>query len=321
MEFCRIFGFCRQKESAKPRSSILARFGWVAVAAVLLLGCGGGDDQGACTGATSTPAAPANLPQLNNIQHIVFFIKENRSFDNYFAGFPGADGATSGKISTGSVVPLTEASDSMPYDLGHSWNDALTAIDDGKMDGFNLVEDGDLNGRLLGYTRFSETQIPNYWAYASNFTLADRMFSSLHGPSFPNHLYTVGAQSGGAINNPTGPGSYLEWGCDEDADDRVQVIDSLGNITEQFPCFDFQTTADELESAGVSWAYYAPPKWDPGHIWSALDAIKHIREGLSMVESSRAEAIRNRRFRRLPSCGFVAGAAVRRQRPPSQQRL
>ena len=42
----------------------------------------------------------------NPIQHFVFIIKENRSFDSYFGAFPGADGASQGTTSTGQVVPL-----------------------------------------------------------------------------------------------------------------------------------------------------------------------------------------------------------------------
>jgi phospholipase C len=45
-------------------------------------------------------------------------------------------------------------------------------------------------------------EIPNYWEYARRFTLCDNFFSSLAGPSEPNHLYTVAAQSGGLVNNP-----------------------------------------------------------------------------------------------------------------------
>src|SRR5215831_2662055 len=36
---------------------------------------------------------------LGQIEHIVFIVKENRSFDNYFGTFPGAEGATSGQTS------------------------------------------------------------------------------------------------------------------------------------------------------------------------------------------------------------------------------
>lgn len=40
---------------------------------------------------------------LDKIKHIIFIIKENRSFDTYFGRFPGADGATYGRMSTGEL--------------------------------------------------------------------------------------------------------------------------------------------------------------------------------------------------------------------------
>ncbi len=40
------------------------------------------------------------------IRQVIFVVKENRTFDNYFGKFPGADGATSGRISDGTVIPL-----------------------------------------------------------------------------------------------------------------------------------------------------------------------------------------------------------------------
>ena len=62
---------------------------------------------------------------LDKIEHIVFIVKENRSFDNYFGTFPGADGATSGKISTGEVIPLRRAPDMTPHDIDHSYQAAV----------------------------------------------------------------------------------------------------------------------------------------------------------------------------------------------------
>ena len=209
------------------------------------------------------------------IQHIVFIIKENRTFDNYFGTFPGADGATSGTISTGKVIKLGHTPDRTPRDICHSWECAILAIDSGRMDKFDLIKGGNRKGDFLAYTQLTEQDIPNYFAYARNFVLADRMFSSLHGPSFPNHLYTVAAESGGAIANPER--SHNVWGCDAAADVTVKVIDSGGSVKEQFPCFDFQTLADSLEAAHVTWKYYAPTKGEDGYIWSALDAINHIR--------------------------------------------
>jgi phospholipase C len=226
--------------------------------------------------APPAPAAAAVASFQAKIQHIVFIIKENRTFDHYFGTFPGADGATSGVISTGQRVALARAQDRMPHDIGHEWNDAHTGMHDGKMDRFDLISDAAAgNGTYLSMTQFLASDIPNYWSYAEHFGLADRMFSSLAGPSFPNHLYTVGAQSGSAITNP----DSVRWGCDADDVARVEVMDPAGTRTRQYPCFDFQTLADSLESAGVSWRYYAPSIGQDGYIWSALDAIRHIRMG------------------------------------------
>src|SRR4051812_32211833 len=51
-----------------------------------------------------------NPPQIeafrSKIQHIVFIVKENRSFDTYFGTFPGADGTTTGMTSVGERINL-----------------------------------------------------------------------------------------------------------------------------------------------------------------------------------------------------------------------
>src|SRR5262249_42606829 len=97
---------------------------------------------------------------LRKIQHIVYIIKENRTFDNYFGKFPGADGATSGTISTGRVIPLGQAPDRTPRDIDHSWQAALKAMDGGKMDQFDLIGGGNQNGDFLAYTQYTEADIP-----------------------------------------------------------------------------------------------------------------------------------------------------------------
>src|SRR5205085_7188089 len=67
----------------------------------------------------------------SRIQHIVFIVKENRSFDNYFGTFPGADGATTAVISTGERIDLGHTPDILPRDLGHEWEDTHLAMDGG----------------------------------------------------------------------------------------------------------------------------------------------------------------------------------------------
>ena len=246
----------------------------------------------------------SDIAGLSKIKHIVFIVKENRSFDSYFGTFAGADGASSGVTSTGSVVQLGRTPDKTPYDIGHDWEDALTAMDNGKMDKFDLVKHGNDKGYLLPYTQMTEAEIPNYFAYAKRFVLADRMFSSLSGPSFPNHLYTVAAQAGGALSNPT---KSTSWGCDADEDETVQVMDPEGKISPKFPCFDFPTLADSLQAAGISWRYYAPHKGVYGYQWSTLDGIRHIRFGPQWKRNvvSDKQFARDAKRGKLPSVSWV----------------
>jgi phospholipase C len=223
------------------------------------------------------PAAP---PGLNSIQHIVFIVKENRTFDNYFGTFPGANGATTGVLSTGQVIPLGQQPDlSYPWDINHGWGAAIEGMDGGKMDRFDLNEGANVNGNLLAYTQLTEANIPNYFTYAKNYVLADNMFSSIQASSFSNHLYIVAAQSNGAldINLPSTATGNPAWGCDSPAGYTAIMMDDLGNLSKQAPCWNFQTLADSLQNAGVTWGFYAPPTGAPGHNFSTLDAISHIR--------------------------------------------
>jgi phospholipase C len=282
------------------------------VLAAILQGCGGSSP--------STKIPPPPPPGIKQIQHIVFIIKENRSFDEYFGTFPGADGATSGQCGTcgpGATAqtltlgqtPDTTCANNVCYDPGHLWADAHLAVDGGKMDGFNLETNGTAlmpDGSYLPYTQMSQADIPNYWSYAQHFTLADHMFSSLEGPSMPNHLYTVAAGATGVFTqtgltlsvidvpiDTANPNNH-DWGCDADDTTTVNVMDSGGNITgdpdgpaAQFPCLDLPTIVDSLQTAKISWRYYAPggntiseaSQAPNGYQWNALTAVNHIRNG------------------------------------------
>jgi phospholipase C len=89
-----------------------------------------------CASASLTYAqTPASAAQ---IRHIVFILKENHTFDNYFGSLPGVDGAITGRIHTGKTVPLMRAPDDPQGDIWHTWHYALLAMDDGKMDRFDF---------------------------------------------------------------------------------------------------------------------------------------------------------------------------------------
>jgi phospholipase C len=261
-----------------PLGSVLSRYGLIGL--LLLVS--------ACTSGSSTTTTPTPLPAAHipsgPIKHIVFFVKENRTFDNYFGTYPGANGATTVVDSEGGTIPLRHEQDVIP-DIDHSAQGARMAYDSGKMDQFDRLNSETTTTAMRrdnpyannSLTQLYQSDIPNYWLYAQNFVLGDNMFSSLMGPSFPNHLYTIAAQSGGAINNPKSSG--VAWGCDE-ANEQVQLRASNGSTTLGDACFNFTTLADELDAKGYSWRYYAPPAGsDEGYIWSAFDAIKHIRYG------------------------------------------
>ncbi len=250
-------------------------------------------------GAPTAPQRQSSSDRASrHIKHVVYLIKENRTFDNYFGRYPGADGATHGRLSTGERVRLRVAADVLTHDLGHEFVDGVTAINGGRMDQFDLIPIG---GKSLdGYTSFTRDGIPNYWAYADNFVLGDRMFSPMYGPTFPAHLYTVAAQGGRVTSNKLNvgfnamekngrPGSYCTDAGEKvsrfpalDDEEEKELIDAeeradIERIEEFYetaqPCFDFRSLPDELNDAGISWRYYA----NDGDWRNALHAIRHIR--------------------------------------------
>ncbi len=227
---------------------------------------------------TNLPAlAQASSSGLNKIDHIVFIVKENRSFDNYFGRFPGADGATTGRTSTGEVLSLQQAPDQVSPDISHAAAAAYTAYDYGRMDRFDLIPGAYLYGENHSYTTMSQADIPDYWAYARHYTLDDHFFSTIMGPSFPNHLVTIAAQSGNVNNNPTAGSGGGSWGCDAAPASRATTLTPAGQAGSTYPCLDMTTIADRLNAKGVGWRYYAPGQGQNGYIWSTFDAIRHIR--------------------------------------------
>jgi phospholipase C len=226
------------------------------------------------------------------IDHVVFIIKENRTFDNLFGRFPGANGATVGN-DQGEQRPLTQALDRLPEDIKHCYDCALQAYDGGEMDGFATVSDA---ADRYAYTQYRPQDLPNYWTWAEHFVLGDNFFASAQGPSFPNHLYTIAAQSGGAHENPIQnlhelqarhqeTGLFKAWGCDSLPTSFVPVFDSEGNEKQLPPCFDFQTEGDLLSAKDIPWAYYSATEEQNGYLWSAYDAVRHIRENPKVWQS------------------------------------
>jgi phospholipase C len=165
---------------------------------------------------------PDDAVGIHKIKHIIIIMQENRSFDEYFGTFPGADGIPmkDGLPTVCAPNPASGTCDSPyhnPEDMNfagpHSANYAVMDVDGGKMDGFiqslELSEqrvcargnDPNCTIKSFGSGRrdvmgwHDAREIPNYWAYAKNFVLQDRMFEPVASWSEPAHLYMVSAWS------------------------------------------------------------------------------------------------------------------------------
>jgi phospholipase C len=238
----------------------------------LALACTGGDP--ARSPAPKQDEVAKAKVAASRIKHVVFLIKENRTFDHIFGRYPGADGARYGKTSDGRRIKLAPAPDVFVPDIGHGFLEGVRAIHGGEMDGFDLARNGKT---LFGYTQFRRRGIPNYWSYADHFVLADRFFSPQYGPTFPAHLYAVGAQAGRATSNRLprtgdGPGNFCQDPAErvtrfrslteKDKQTVMSIEDSEhpGRLVrywyEAHPCFNFRLLTDELREKGISWRYY-----------------------------------------------------------------
>jgi phospholipase C len=256
--------------------------------------------------------ASPSLAQQTPIKHVVIVVQENRSVDNLFNGFPGADTVRSGKNRTGEValrpVPLD-----YPGDVDHQHSAFVTAYDGGKMDGWESVETYPKQDPDFPYAYVPREQTVPYWTMAERYTFADRMFQSNTGPSFPAHLYLVAGQSAYASANP----NHMEttrfaWGCDSPTTATVTQLAPDGDEKDpQFPCLDFRTIADELDDFGLPWRYYSPSIDSLGNIWSAFDAIYHVRYsmGWKNVVSPETRVLDDARAGTLPAVSWVVPTA------------
>jgi phospholipase C len=234
---------------------------------------------------SAAAVAPRNAPApeaasgIKKIKHVIWIIQENRSFDNYFGTFPGADGpppSTCLPVLPGAahcVKPFHMPKGEPIYDLHHGWNDEHAAWDSGRMDGFVWAE-----GTPLTMAYLDDRDIPNYWAYARHFTLCDRFFSSEMSESLTNHLYSVAAQSGGLIG---GLGSIK--GIEETLGERggfsfASIVKSLsqGHVTWKY-YVETRPMSDDHQSYGVlpSLWFGAPKTFS---LWNPLAGFKAIRE-------------------------------------------
>ena len=192
------------------RIGIAARSGCIALLAVALASC-------------APQPSRTSSTDLEKIQHIVVIYAENRSFDNLYGLFPGANGIANatpeqytqvdndGKVLP-HLPPVWKGKDADPAfpkdlpnrpfridaapinlplsvatrDLVHKFYQNQEQINDGRLDRY--VAASDAGGLAMGY--YDGSQLP-LWKWAQEYTLADNFFTGAFGGSYLNHFWLV----------------------------------------------------------------------------------------------------------------------------------
>src|ERR1700722_7388997 len=255
-----------------------------------------------CSSSGNTPLALTRaLPQSGSpsqyISHVVVIVQENRSLENFFTGYPGADAPPSGcaipetsaRPGTTSNCPPGDISVALKpitfeyVDLGHNWESSQVSWDNGKMDGFSKF--CCQGGPYPAYSYVEQSLIQPYWDIAKQYVLADAMFPTEWGGSFTGHLTLVAgtddidqSPSEAEIDSP----QRAPFDCDSPPGAKSSYVTSNQKVKTDkgpFPCFDqWNSIADVLDTAGVSWKYYATKKLDAG-LWEPFEAMRYVRYG------------------------------------------
>src|ERR1700729_3025066 len=230
---CEIGALPHSRREAAARSRYSARmhrrFLRAALAALFIAGCSGSGSGG---GSLLVPASgdhPSPLPKATSpLQHIVIMIQENRSFDNFFATYPNADGTTTGKTHTGQTVQLKEVG-LISTDIDHRWQAFVTEYRHGKINGFDLIHLGALGGGdpagLYVYQYVKPSDIQPYWTMAQRYALAGHLFETESSGSFVGHQDLIAGSTAinryrSLVNYPTN----TPWGCDAPHDTKTSLL-------------------------------------------------------------------------------------------------
>ncbi len=240
--------------SAKVNRRELLKIGAAAaateLAAVLLPGCGGG---GASPG-------PSVCSKLTDIEHVIIFIQENRSFDHYFGSYRGVRGFSDQSLAfqqpdpanttdppVGALLPFhldtSKTNAACTHDITHDWVPQHQSWNSGAMDGFVTSRlPITPNDAVLTMGYYTRADLPFYYAVADAFTICDNYFCSVIGPTDPNRLYTMAASIDPAGQNG-GP--------------LLQTL--VANRSSFFGKLTYTTMPEQLQARGISWKVYSSP--------------------------------------------------------------
>ncbi len=241
---------------------------------------------GACAPAAAHAAGEEGI---HKIKHVVMLMQENRSFDEYFGTYPGANG-----IPSNVCVPDPHGGCIKPF---HDPRDENTGgphgtkafegdIDGGLMDGFvaqaekakkcrgktdpecsgctttksEAAERSAKGGAgcldVMGY--HDAREIPNYWTYAHDFVLQDAMFESASAWSLTEHLFLV---SGWSAKCPEGDVKPLD--CKNTLAPKSPAATWDGPLVPGRATYAWTDITYLMDKAGVSWRYYVTEGNEP----------------------------------------------------------
>ncbi len=131
-------------------------------------------------------------PAKSGLDHVVVVMMENRSFDHLLGWLPGADGKQTGLAYVDrdgvshSTFPLAPDFQGCSYhDPDHSYDGARVEWDNGACDGWLRAND------LWSIGYYRRADLPFLGKAAPAFTVCDRFFASIMGPTFPNRFYSL----------------------------------------------------------------------------------------------------------------------------------
>ncbi len=225
----------------------------------------------AAAGAVPAPIAkalaqPAHRKSgtLEDVEHVVILMQENRAFDHYFGTLPGVRGFADPRpmpLRTGKSVfhqPSPAGGEILPFrmdsqktsgqllkSLDHSWKGTgdQTSAQWAQYDQWIDVK-GDMT---MGY--FTRQDVPFYHALADAFTVCDAYYCSLHGPTNPNRMYLFTGTSGMAVGDMRSHAVHNE-------DDGNWTGDASRDKPNWQGAARWTTYAERLQKAGIDWKVY-----------------------------------------------------------------
>ena len=276
-------------------------------------------------------AAPAACGSLNEIEHVVIFINENRSFDSYYGTYRGVKGfhdrsaltlpdgsgksifyqpfpGAAGEPYGGHLLPFhldTTKGGECINDISHEWAALHKCWDGGAMDKFlstHLETNGLRDGpNTMGY--YTREDLPFFHALADNFTICDHYFCSVLGPTDPNRLYSMSAT------------------IDPEGKHGGPLLQTLtGTRVQNYGKFTWRTYPEQLQAAGISWKVYATPDGNFGD--NVLPYFKAYQENPLLAANALAptfpaEFMADCQAGTLPQVSWVLASLVDSEHPPA----